>query len=167
MFLVDNRFMKSASALKFGLSYGATSGVITSLGLLVGLCITTNSKGVIFAGLLTIAFADALSDGLGIHISQKSTNQSKKEINIETFAAIFTKMILGLSFMVPLIFLPIITTVVIDFVWGLAVIIFLSYKIEKHSKRKTISVIVGNVLLTLFVIAGSLAISMIINSYIS
>lgn len=153
-------------ALKFGISYGATSGVITSLGLLVGLCATTNSKGVIFAGLLTIAFADALSDGLGIHISEESTNQSEKTIKVETFATIFAKMILGISFMIPLIFLPILTTVMIDFVWGLVIIILLSYKIEKHTKRKTLSVILGNVGLALFVIAGSLAISVLINLYV-
>jgi len=53
-----------------GFSFGLTSGVITTLGLLVGLNSGTHSKLVVIGGILTIAIADAFSDALGIHISE-------------------------------------------------------------------------------------------------
>ena len=49
-------------SLKIGLSFGLTSGVITTLGLLVGLNSSTHSKMVVLGGILVIAIADALSD---------------------------------------------------------------------------------------------------------
>jgi hypothetical protein len=54
---------------KIGLSFGLTSGLITTLGLMIGLNSGTNSKLVVIGGILTIAVADSLSDSLGIHIS--------------------------------------------------------------------------------------------------
>ncbi|MBW2265656.1 MAG: hypothetical protein JRF28_05735, partial [Deltaproteobacteria bacterium] len=53
-------------ALKTGLSFGLTSGTITTLGLMVGLHSGTHSKLVVLGGILTIAIADAFSDALGI-----------------------------------------------------------------------------------------------------
>jgi hypothetical protein len=53
------------TALKIGFSFGLTSGVITTLGLMVGLHAGTHSKSVVLGGLLTIAVADAMSDALG------------------------------------------------------------------------------------------------------
>ena len=55
-----------------GLSFGLTSGIITTLGLIVGLNGSTHSKFAVIGGILTIAIADAFSDALGIHVSQES-----------------------------------------------------------------------------------------------
>jgi hypothetical protein len=55
-----------------GVSFGLTSGVITTLGLIVGLHSGTHSKIAVISGILTIAIADAMSDALGMHISEES-----------------------------------------------------------------------------------------------
>ena len=57
-------------SLKVGFSFGITSGIITTLGLMVGLNSSTNSKVAVIGGILIIAIADAFSDALGIHISR-------------------------------------------------------------------------------------------------
>jgi hypothetical protein len=57
-----------------------TSGVITTLGLIVGLNSGTASKEIIIAGVLTIAIADSLSDALGMHISQEAEIGNKKNM---------------------------------------------------------------------------------------
>ena len=62
-------------SVKTGLCFGLTSGIITTLGLIVGLHSGTGSKLVIIGGILTIAVADAFSDALGIHISEESENK--------------------------------------------------------------------------------------------
>jgi len=44
-----------------GLSFGVTSGVITTFGLMIGLYSGTNSRLAVVGGILIIAFADAFS----------------------------------------------------------------------------------------------------------
>ena len=44
-------------SVKAGFSFGLTSGVITTLGLMVGLHSSTHSKLVVIGGILTIAIA--------------------------------------------------------------------------------------------------------------
>jgi len=48
--------------LKTGLSFGLTSGIITTLGLMVGLNSSTHSDLVVIGGILTIAIADGFLD---------------------------------------------------------------------------------------------------------
>ena len=59
-------------SLRIGFSFGLTSGIITTLGLMVGLHAGTHSRLAVIGGILTIAIADAFSDALGIHISEES-----------------------------------------------------------------------------------------------
>jgi len=61
--------MKIKHSLKTGFSFGLTSGIITTLGLIVGLNSSTRSKLVVLGGILIIAIADAFSDAFGIHVS--------------------------------------------------------------------------------------------------
>ena len=51
-------------SFRVGMSFGLTSGIITTLGLIVGLHSGTHSKLAVIGGILTIAMADALSDVL-------------------------------------------------------------------------------------------------------
>ena len=51
--------------LRTGISFGLTSAVITTLGLMVGLNSGTHSQIVVLGGIITIAIADAFSDALG------------------------------------------------------------------------------------------------------
>ena len=59
-------------SIKVGVSFGITSGIITTLGMMVGLQSGTHSKLVVIGGVLMIAIADAFSDALGIHVSEES-----------------------------------------------------------------------------------------------
>lgn len=155
------------SSIKKGLSYGMTSGVITSLGLLIGLYSTTESKDVILAGLLTIAFADAFSDGLGIHISEESSDHStKREVWEATIATVVSKMVLGLSFIAPILFLNLNLAVTVDFIWGFLALITLSYVVAKQNKDKINSVIFEHTGLAIFVVIGSYLIGSLIDKFI-
>jgi hypothetical protein len=59
-------------SLRTGLSFGLTSGIITTLGLMVGLHAFSGSKLVVVGGILTIAIADACSDALDIHLAEEA-----------------------------------------------------------------------------------------------
>ena len=88
-------------SIRKGFSFGLTSGIITTLGLIVGLHSSTHSAIVIIGGILVIAIADALSDALGIHISEESEKKhSTKEIWESTFATFLSKFVFALTFIV-------------------------------------------------------------------
>jgi len=153
-------------SIKKGLSYGTTSGVITSLGLLIGLYSSDSSRVVIVAGLLTIAFADALSDGLGMHISEESENhKTVREIWEATISTVVAKMVLGLSFVVAVLILPLPVAIVVDVIYGLLSLALLSYKIARQNGEKARVVLIEHVGLAIFVILGSYIIGNLINLY--
>lgn len=68
------------NSLKIGICFGITSGIITTLGLMMGLESGTNSRLVVLGGIFTIAIADAFSDALGIHISEESQKVVRPEV---------------------------------------------------------------------------------------
>lgn len=68
-------------SLRTGFCFGLTSGIITTIGLMVGLYSSTNSKLVVIGGILTIAVADAFSDALGIHIAEESKHNGSKALS--------------------------------------------------------------------------------------
>jgi VIT1/CCC1 family predicted Fe2+/Mn2+ transporter len=121
---------------KIGFSFGTTSGIITTLGLIVGLTASDATKAVIIGGVLTIAFADAFSDALGIHTSEESENiHSEKEIWISTFATYFTKLIIALTFLIPLIFLSSTVALIVSIVWAILLLTIVNYIISSKEKR--------------------------------
>ena len=81
-------------SIKVGLSFGLASGVITTLGLMVGLNAGTSSKMVVLGGILTIAIADSMSDAMGIHMSEESENvHNAKEIWTSTVTTFLAKLV--------------------------------------------------------------------------
>ena len=61
--------MQMKESVKKGFGFGLTSGVITTLGMMVGLNASTGSRTAVIGGIIAIAIADAFSDAVGMHIS--------------------------------------------------------------------------------------------------
>jgi len=136
-----------------GFSFGLTSGIITTLGLIVGLDSGTHSKAVVLGGILTIAVADAFSDALGIHISEESANiHSERSVWESTIATFIAKFLVALTFIVPIFFLDLAIAIYVSVAWGFLVIGVLSYKMAKAAKAEPLGVISEHVLITLVVI---------------
>ena len=99
--------------------FGVTSGVITTLGLIVGLHSGTHSKSVIIGGILIIAIADAFSDSLGVHVSEESENKhTQKEIWESTVSTFLSKFIFALTIVVPILLLNLSTAIVVSIIWA-------------------------------------------------
>jgi VIT1/CCC1 family predicted Fe2+/Mn2+ transporter len=140
-------------SLKTGFSFGLTSGIVTTLGLMVGLHSGTHSKLVVIGGILTIAIADAFSDALGIHISEESENKhTTKEIWESTISTFLSKFVFALTFVIPLLLFPLTTAIIVSIVWGLFVLGILSFYIAKEQKIKPWKVILEHLLIALGVI---------------
>jgi VIT1/CCC1 family predicted Fe2+/Mn2+ transporter len=139
--------------LKVGFSFGLTSGIITTLGLIVGLHSSTHSRLVIIGGILTIAIADAFSDALGIHVSEESeAKHTTKEIWQSTIATFLSKFVFAMTFVVPILLLSLTTAVVVSIVWGLSVLGVFSYYIAKEQKAKPWRAVLEHMLIALVVI---------------
>lgn len=96
-----------------GIGFGLTSGVITTLGMMLGLYSATNSRLAIIGGVLSIAIADAFSDSLGVHISQEAENcHPEKEVWESTASTFIGKLLFALTFIVPILSLPVESAVI-------------------------------------------------------
>ncbi len=142
-------------SLRTGISFGLTSAVITTLGLMVGLHSGTQSRIVVLAGILTIAVADAFSDALGIHISEEAENiHSAKEIWGATVVTFLTKFLFAMTFLVPILLISLSVAIIVNLIWGLSILTVLSYIIAR-SQGKPPWKIVGEHLLIAIVVIGA------------
>jgi len=140
-------------SLKVGFSFGLTSGIITTLGLMVGLYSGTHSKLAVIGGILTIAIADAFSDALGIHISEESENKhSLKEIWESTFATFLSKFLVALTFLIPVLIFGLSTAVVISVIWGLVLLGVFSFSLARQQRVNSWKVIGEHLVIALLVV---------------
>lgn len=140
-------------SIRRGFSFGLTSGIITTLGLIVGLRSGTHSSLVVISGILVIAIADALSDALGIHVSEEFENKhSTKEVWEATVFTFLSKFIFALSFAVPFLFLQLSTAIIVCVIWGLGLIAVFSYYIAKLQGAKPYKLIFEHLVIVVVVI---------------
>jgi hypothetical protein len=143
---------KIRHSLKTGFSFGLTSGIITTLGLIVGLNAGTHSKLAVVGGILTIAIADAFSDALGIHISQEAEGTYlSKDIWESTFATFLFKFIFASTFIIPFLLFQLSTAVTVNVVWGLSLLSIFSFFIAKE-RVKSWKVVMEHLIIALLVI---------------
>jgi VIT1/CCC1 family predicted Fe2+/Mn2+ transporter len=140
-------------SIRAGFGFGITSGVITTLGLMIGLNSGTHSKVAVLGGILTIAVADAFSDALGIHISEESKGtHTPKEVWIATFSTFLAKFIFALSFVVPVVFFPLNTSVIVSIFLGLSYLAIFSFYLAKKQKENPWPIVFEHIIVTVFVV---------------
>jgi VIT1/CCC1 family predicted Fe2+/Mn2+ transporter len=140
-------------SLKIGFIFGLTSGIITTLGLIVGLDAGTHSRLAVIGGVLTIAIADAFSDALGIHISEESESKHiQKEIWESTLSTFLAKFFFASTFLVPLLLFELSTAIIVSIAWGLSMLGILSFLIAREQKVKPWKVITEHLVIAAVVI---------------
>jgi VIT1/CCC1 family predicted Fe2+/Mn2+ transporter len=139
-------------SFKTGFCFGVTSGIITTLGLMVGLHSGTHSTLAVIGGVLTIAIADAFSDALGMHISEEAEGNNTKEIWESSIATFFTKLVFALSFVIPVLTFELTTAIEVSVIWGLLLIVILSTFIARDKKENVWKVVLEHLAIALLVI---------------
>ena len=154
------------AAVKTGYSFGLTSGVITTLGLIIGLDSSTHSKLAVIGGILTIAVADAFSDALGIHISKESElGESDSDVWRATISTFVFKFITAATFILPAWLLPLELSVPISVAWGIIILTVVSYRLAKSRGKKYAEVIFEHLAVATVVITVAYFIGRVINKY--
>lgn len=142
-----------------GLSFGLTSGVITTLGLIVGLHSGTHSRMVVMGGIMMVAISDAMSDALGIHISEEARNSSSaRHVWEATLATFLSKFVIAMTFLFPIVLHPLGEAIVISVIWGLLLLTALSYFVAEAQSISPWRAIVEHVIIACLVVAISYAI---------
>lgn len=150
--------------LRTGVFFGATSGVITTLGLVAGLNAGTKSLAAVLGGIFVIAVADAMSDALGIHLAEESDpNTTTEHVWAATVSTFLNKFVFAISFAVPLLLLPLDHAVMVSIGWGMTVIVALSYFLARAQKVSPIPVIAEHLGIAILVVV----LSHLIGSWVS
>ncbi|EKD46328.1 MAG: hypothetical protein ACD_68C00033G0001 [uncultured bacterium] len=144
------------TSTKKGLSFGITSGIITTLGLMVGLNSGTHSKLAVIGGVLTIAIADAFSDALGIHVSEEAENKhSHKEVWLATISTFLAKFGFAMTIIIPLLLFSLPVAVGVNIGWGILVLTVLNYQVTKAQKSKPWKIVFEHLAITVLVVVAT------------
>ena len=151
-----------------GMHFGLTSGVITTLGLMVGLHAGTHSTAAVIGGIITIAIADSLADALGIHIAKESEpSTTTREVWLATFATLITKLLVTASFLIPVLVLPLNYAIIAGVVWGLGLLVVLSFKLALDQNTSPWAVVAEHTVIAIFVIVSVHVIGEKLGAYFS
>jgi VIT1/CCC1 family predicted Fe2+/Mn2+ transporter len=135
--------------------FGSSAAILTDVSLIVGLGSAQSGKGPILAGLLTIAVADNISDSLGIHLYKESEGYGQRLSLLSTTLNFLSRLLISCTFIAIVLALPLAHALYIGLIWGLLLIVFISYLISRSNKDNPVKEMAIHVLIAVVVIALS------------
>ena len=140
-------------AFRIGFSFGLPSGIVTTLGLIVGLNSATQSRFLVIGGILTIAIADSISDAMGMHFVQESENHlSHEDVWKATLLTFIAKFLFSFIFIIPVIIFDLNTAIIICIMIGAYLIFTISFIIARERNDNPWRVISSHLVITFIVI---------------
>jgi VIT1/CCC1 family predicted Fe2+/Mn2+ transporter len=136
-------------------SFGGTSGIVTSIGLIIGLGAATAPKSAIVSGLLVVALADNLSDSLSIHMYQEAEKLEERTALQTTVANFVVRLLFAFSFVLIVVALPVPHAAIAALAWGFLLLGFLSYLLARVRGVSSLSEVVKHFTVAIVVIAAS------------
>lgn len=157
----DKMAQKYSHQLITGISFGLTTAVITSLGIIVGLHSATSSKLAVVAGIVVMAVADGLSDAVSMHTAEEAEVEggkgkyTPKEIWLTTLFTFLAVSGFTLTFAIPILLFPLKTAVFLAIGWRMLLLTLLNFQIAKARKENPMKLISEHILLAVLVIIVS------------
>lgn len=134
-------------------SFGATSAILTSMALIVGLGTGGSGRTAVLTALLVIAIADNISDSLGIHIHEEASQEERpRYVSISNYAA---RLLISLTFIGLVLAFSQVVAQVLALVWGIALIVVLTYLIAKERRQPPVREILRHLGIAALVLASS------------
>ena len=154
-------------SVKKGLSFGLTSGVITTLGMIVGVNASTSSRLAVIAAIVAIAIADAFSDAVAMHVSEESEGvHARKDIWDATVATFLTKFIFALTFVIPIWFLPLDIAVIADVIWGILIMTSFNIFLARSQDEKVLRVVIEHLAIAITVVLITYAVGSFLSTVV-
>jgi len=157
----DKMAEKYSHQLITGISFGLTTAVITSLGMIVGIHSATSSKLAVVAGIVVMSIADGLSDAVSLHTAEEAEvekgkgKHTPKEIWLTTLFTFLSVSGFTLTFAIPILLFPFETALFLAITWGMLLIILLNFYVAKIKKENPIKLVSEHISLAVFVIIVS------------
>ena len=147
-------------------SFGAVSGIVTSIGLIVGFAAAGISKPTIVAGLLIVGIADNLTDSLSIHVYQESEHLEQRAAFWATLGNFATRIAVSISFVLLVIFLSSLSAALVSFAWGISLLAGLTWFIAKSRGANAAIEIFKHLAVAITVVGASRMIGGLIGAYV-
>ena len=149
---------KYSHQLRTAISFSLTAGVISALGMIVGLNSATSSRLAVIAAIVILAISDGLADAAGMHMAEETeieegkAKHTTKEVWMTTIVTFLSGSVIVLTFVIPILIFPLRTAVAFAIGWGMLLIILLNIYVARIKKESTIKLITEHLLVALFVI---------------
>ena len=139
-------------SVRIGFSFGLTSGIIGTLGLMVGLHSSTNSQLVVIGGILAIAVAEGFSEAVSIHIAEEFENiYTEKEIWESTFTTFISKFIFSSIFIIPVMIFELHKAIMLSILFGLYLLFLISLITARERNVEPAKIIIKNISISIIV----------------
>lgn len=149
---------------KRGFGFGITSGIITTLGILVGLYSALSSKIIVLVGILSVGIADAFSDALGIHLSEESSGKSSHKLVWQsTIVAFLSKLFFAGIFIIPLLIFELKTAIIVSIAMGIIILSVFSYRIAIKRRENGFKKIFEHISIAVLVVVITYFIGRLVN----
>jgi len=159
--------------LIMGITFGLTTSVITSLGLIAGIYSATTSKLAVVAAIAVMAVADGLSDAISLHTveeaeldDQGNPRHTHLEVWLTTAFTFLAVAVFSLSFIVPLLLLPLDKAVYAAVAWGVFLLTVLNYFVSRARKENPLRAIGEHVFVAAAVIVVSYFVGELVGAWL-
>jgi len=146
------------------LTFGSTSAVVTSIGLVVGFASTRTSRATLIAGLLIVGIADNLTDSLSVHLYQEAEGLESQEAFVSTVTNFVARLAITATFIALVATLEGGWLIAIVTIWGLALLGILTVALAHQRHVPVFREIVRHFAIAIAVIGLSRAIGVFVNA---
>ena len=154
--------------IKMGFGFGITSGVLTTLGMMVGMYSAVGSKLAIIGGILSIAIADAFADAFGMHVSTEGEKHvSYNHIMQASGSTFIFKLLFAFSFMIPVLLFSLGLAMVVGVLWGAFLVVTYSVHLARLHKKNVIGMAIVHLGISLLTVALTYGVGLLVNAYFS
>ena len=147
-------------------SFGGTSAVVTSMGLIIGLGSATTGTATIVSGLLIVAVADNITDSLSIHVYQEAEKLEARPAFRATLTNFVARLLVALTFAIIVLVLPDPYAGIVALAWGFFLLAGLSYVVARARDVRPVPEVGKHLGVAILVIAASRLIGSWILQYV-
>ena len=147
-------------------SFGSTSAVVTSMGLIIGLGTATTRTATIVSGLLIVAVADNITDSLSIHVYQEAEKLEARAAFRATLTNFVARLLVALTFAIIVLVLPDPYAGIVALAWGFLLLAGLSYIVARARNVRPVPEVGKHLGVAILVIAASRVIGSWILHYV-
>jgi len=161
------RLFTKVNELFGGFSFGISSAVLTTLGVIVGLDSATTSRLAVIGGIAAVAIADSFSDAMGMYAQKKSERNVPSKAALASAVYTFIgKFVFTSSFLLPFLLLPLPSAVAVSLVWGFILLSFVNSQIAFVQGDPLVPTLLKNTLFAAAVIVISYVVGGMLSTWI-